>query len=224
MASAPREDPVSSQRLKSLIREMQRRLGERNTSPEIASSMSPLYPSSLNCIQTSGKTPILQLPDELLLMTRPFLDKQALSNSSRVCKRLHTVVGMRVVSTAWKSLANDPLAGETMELLRRLESQDSDLLLVKGFQQYIPKTDQRKTLKTLLASKKKNSKLCTTLLRTDMEARRPEDAQFLLENGAEREPWNRWEEYNESQRKQRRTKQFDSRQAKVQKAAAARTA
>jgi hypothetical protein len=201
---------------------MRLRLGGGNTSSEIASSTSPVYPGfpdSLNCIQTLGKTPILELPDKLLLMIRSFLDKKALLNSSRVCKRLHTVVGMCEVSTAWKHLASNPTAGETMELLGRLESKDSELLLVEGFRRYRPGTGQRETLKGFLASKENDSKLCTLLLRIDLQARLEQDAHFLLENGAGEEIWKKYKKF-QKQNEERKRKSLEVR---LQRAAAART-
>jgi hypothetical protein len=105
----------------------------------------------------------------------------------RVCKSLHKLLGKCKRFTAWEWLANDPLAKGNIKLLKQLEARDSQFLLVKGFRRYKPGTDQRGTLKSFLAGRKNDSKLCTSLLRIDLTARLEQDAQFLLEHGADKE-------------------------------------
>lgn len=213
MASAPGENPVSSQQLQSRIQEIRLRLGKQNTSRKIASSTSPVhpsYPDSLNYIQTPGRTPILELPDELLLMIDRHLDKQALLSLLRVCRSLHKLLGKCKIFTAWEWLANDPLAEGTMELLEQLEARDSQFVLAKGFRRYKPGTDQRKALKTFMQDRQNINQLCTTLLKAELDKRRTEDAEFLCGLGAYRgylNDYKRFENRGEEKYRQQRRQQ-----------------
>jgi hypothetical protein len=112
------------------------------------------------------------------------------------------------VSTAWKHLASNPPAGQTMKLLEQLESMDSQILLVKGFRRYKPGTDQRKVLKTFMQDRQNINQLCTTLLKAELDKRRIEDAEFLCGLGAYRGYLNGYKRFEnrgqEKYRQQRR--------------------
>jgi hypothetical protein len=149
------------------------------------------------------------------------LDKQALISLLRVCKSLYKLLRKCKIFTAWEWLANDPLAEGTMKLLEQLEARDSQFLLVKGFRRYKPGTDQRGTLNSLLPGRKNDSKLCTSLLRTDLTARLDQDAQFLLEHGADKEEW---KSYKQHRHRGEDKRLFNCRRARLQGDAAARTA
>ncbi|KAH8621645.1 hypothetical protein IG631_23732 [Alternaria alternata] len=223
MPRASEEDPLSSQQLQSEIREARLLVEKRNTSRRTASSTNsvyPGYPDSLNHIQTSGRTPILELPPKLLLLIGGYLDKRASLNASRMCKKLYEQFGMHKAFTAWEHLTNDPSAEKTMKLLKGLGSRDSQLLLVKGFERYRPGTYQRETLKSFLVERKNNSTLCTSLLRIDLMARLEQDAQFLLEHGANKREWETYEQSKEKHFKRRVAKnRFKRSQARLQRTA-----